>query len=467
MYPPFDRAFHHYAVGCGEDGALTLSLSAADADTRVDVNGVEYANGDAVVELTGGGDSDVVIKLSDDDRGATYTVHCLPDDFPTITVRKSEGASDILLAASVGAYIAILDTNGVPRLHRKADGNRRFQYHPNGRWPFSYFVRFGDIPNFTDLALSTKEAVMLGWDFEVKDVVQVVPPLTHTDAHDFSIKPNGNYVLLSYEPARRDLSAFRDPDGRSYSVMEGVEDSVISEITPEREQVFLWNSWDHMALEDCTQHRFPEGYAHVNSARIVDGDIIASFRGCSQVLRIDGTSGDVVWRLGKSNRSEADWIASGSSAPLKIVGNPYGEFCGQHAARLRPNGNLVLFDNGAYCLVDPATGMTTRESGVFSRVVEYALNLETGEATFVRHHSPRGAFDRFSLVSGLVELLDNGNWLISWGGHGRDGNPDVNPDDTITEVDPLTGEELLSIVITDGDAVLRTWAYPMPLDALK
>ena len=471
MYPSFDPGVHHYAVGCGEQGALTLSLSTADADTRVDVNEVEYTNSDAVVELTGlTADGDVVIELGDGERSATYTVHCLPDDFPTITTRKTEEASDFLILGNAGRdYIAIFDTNGVPRFHRGAERSTNFKYHPDGRYPYSFFLRLDRIPNFSDRNLMTKEAVVLGEDFSVRDVVQTVPPLTHTDHHDFIIKPNGNYVLLSYEPSRRDLSAVLDADGNPYSVSEGTEDSVIQEITPQGEQVFLWNSWDHLAVvEDCTQHYFPDDYAHANSLQAVDGDIIASFRGCSQVLRIDGVSGEIIWMLGKSNRSDADWIASGAPAPLKIVGDPHGEFCGQHSARLLPNGNLILFDNGDHCLEDPATGMTERANGTFSRVVEYSLDLETGQATFQRHHSLHGTFDRLAQRLGHVELMDNGNWLISWGDSPADPAPALHPDESITEVDPETGRELFSLVIADDDGnILTTRAFPLPPDALE
>lgn len=471
MYPPFDPGTQHYAVGCGEDGALTLALSTTDSNTRLEVDGIEYPNRDAVVELTElAGDSDIVVALSDEERSATYTVHCLPDDFPTITVRKTEDAPDILILGNAGRdYVAIFDANGVPRFHRGAERSTNFRYHPDGRYPYSYFLRLERIPNFSDRNLQNKEAVVLGGDFSVKAAVQVVSPLTHTDHHDFIIKPNGNYVLLSYEPARRDLSAVRDADGNPYSVTEGTEDSVIQEITPEGEQVFLWNSWDHLAvLEDCTQHFFPHGYAHVNSLQIVDGDVIASFRGCSQVLRIDGVSGEVVWMLGKSNRSDADWIASGAPAPLEIVGDPHGEFCGQHSARLLPNGNLILFDNGDHCLEDPVTGMTERANGAFSRVVEYSLDLETGQATFQRHHSLHGTFDRLAQRLGHVELMDNGNWLISWGDSPADPAPALHPDESITEVNPETGEELFSLVMTDDDGnVLTTRAYPLPPDALE
>ena len=473
MYPPFDPHTHHYAVGCG-GGALTLTLSAADPETRVTVNGVRHTRQNARIVLRElHGDSDVVVKLESDGGGsAVYTVHCLPDDFPTITARESPDASDMLILASPNHdYIAILDTNGVPRFHYGTSApSRHFKYHLDGLYPYSYFRRAESIPTFRGVELASFEVVVLDWDLRAVDVVRVVPPLTHTTVHDFIIKPNGNYVLLAYEPAQRDFSSLRDPDGNDYGTTEGTEDSVIQEITPEREQVFLWNSWDHLAVtKDCTQHRFPRDYAHVNSLEIVDGDIIASFRGCSQVLRIDGTSGDVVWLLGKSNRGDAEWIASGSPAPLGIVGDPHGEFCGQHAARIGPDGNLILFDNGVYCLVDPETGASTRASGVFSRVVEYALDPETGSATFVRHHSLHGAFNRLGYSQGHVVLLENGNWLVGWGRTLLDDDPEIGlpPDESITEVNPRTGEELLSIVIADGARVLATRPWPLPPDALE
>ncbi len=465
MYPPFDPGTHHYAVGCG-GGALTLSL-AADEGTRMAVNGVRLPDtgpGMARSEVTGlSGDSDVVISLDNDAGGsAAYTVHCLPDDFPTITARKSADASNILIAMTASAgpgwrYSVILDTNGVPRFHRGRVNLRGFRYHHNGLYPYSEALDIFEMIDgnrITDLNF-----VVYDWDMTAVDIVSTVAPLTSTDSHDLLIRPNGNYILMAYEPGRHDFSSFLNPEGTPYGEFEETRDSVIQEITPEREQVFLWNSWDHMALEDCTQHRFPDGYAHINSLEVVDGDIIASFRGCSQVLRIDGTTGEIVWLLGKSNRDDADWLASDAPAPLNIVDDPYGEFCGQHSARLRPNGNLVLFDNGAHCQVDPATGTTTRESGVFSRVVEYSLDPENGRATFLRHHSLHGTFDRYARALAHVELLDNGNWLVSWG-----------LDVSITELDPLTGRVLLEISITgdeNGVRVLPSRAYPVPPDALE
>ena len=158
-----------------------------------------------------------------------------------------------------------------------------------------------------------------------------------------------------------------------------------------------------MVIEDCTQHRFPDDYAHVNSVQAFDGDIVASFRGCSKVLRIDGESGDVIWRLGKSNRSAEDCGRGPQAAPNAPLthcrATRYGEFCGQHSARMIGNGNLLLFDNGVVCIVD-AEGNRTRPGEDFSRVVEYAIDPDHGEAIFQRHYSYHGEFNKLARTQG-------------------------------------------------------------------
>ena len=396
MYPAFDPEILHYAVGCQD--TLTLTLSTRETDTRLAVNGIQRANRDVAVELTGlAGGSDIPITLTGSEGASTtYVLHCLADEFPAIITEKKPGAWDGLITigvpvfspASPASYLAMIDNNGVPRIHWWIFARVRiFRTHRDGRYPYSYGKQ-----------VLTRNVIVLDENLESVDTVTTVPPLQTIDLHDFVIKSNGNYLLLAYEPARRDMSQFTNSDGNPYGTTELTRDSVIQEVTPDKEEAFNWNSWDHMAVEDCTQHRFPDDYAHVNSVQAFDDDIVASFRGCSKVLRIDGDSGDVIWRLGKSNRSDADWTASGAQPPLRIVGDPYGEFCGQHSARMIGNGNLLLFDNGVACLVDPE-GNRTRPGEDFSRVVEYAIDPDHGEAVFQRHYSYHGEFNKLAPTS--------------------------------------------------------------------
>ena len=454
MYPAFDPEILHYAVGCQD--TLTLTLSTGETDTRLAVNGIQRANQNVAVELTGlAGGSDIPITLTGSEGASTtYVLHCLADDFPAIITEKKPGAWDGLITigvrAPVGSYLAIIDNNGVPRIHWRIEERVRiFRTHRDGRYPYSYGQAY------------SRNVIVLDENMEPVDKVTTVRPLHDTDLHDFVIKSNGNYLLLAYESARRDLSQFINSDnGEPYSTTELTRDSVIQEVTPDKEEAFNWNSWDHMAVEDCTQHRFPDDYAHVNSVQAFDDDIVASFRGCSKVLRIDGVSGDVIWRLGKSNRSDADWTASGTQPPLRIVGDPYGEFCGQHSARMIDNGNLLLFDNGVACLVDPE-GNRTRPGEDFSRIVEYAIDPDHGEAIFQRHYSYHGEFNKLAQSQGHIEPLETGNWLISWGS--------MPVSEKVTEYSPLTGEEVLIIKLHelgDSDSGLRTTAYPVSPVAL-
>ena len=461
MNPAFEGETLHYAIGCNDSDTMQVTLRAPSGALVAIAGRVPSENSTGemttMVEVTQ--TSDVPISVTDSNGAHTvYHVHCLADDFPAIITEKKPGAWDGLitigvrapLQAPVGSYLAIIDNNGVPRIHWRIDERVRiFRTHPDGRYPYSYGQAH------------SRNVIVLDENLEPVDKVTTVRPLHDTDLHDFVIKSNGNYLLMAYEPARRDMSQFIDSTtGNPYSTTELTRDSVIQEVTPDKEEAFNWNSWDYMAIEDCTQHRFPDDYAHVNSLQAVNDDIVASFRGCSKVLRIDGDSGDVIWRLGKSNRSDEEWTASGTQPPLRIVGDPYGEFCGQHSARMIDNGNLLLFDNGVACLVD-SEGNRIRPGEDFTRVVEYAIDADHGEAIFQRHYSYHGEFNKLAQSQGHIEPLETGNWLISWGS--------MPVSEKVTELNPLTGEEVLIIKLHelgDSDSGLRTTAYPVSPVAL-
>ncbi len=475
MYPAFDADTFHYAVGCETGdaqttGKLTVALSAADAATRVSVGGVQVANQNGVAQLSGlDGYSDVKIVLSNASGvSATYTVHCLPKVFPDFETTKQAGAWDGLITMKRGidspsmAYIAIIDNNGVPRFHQKVGTNARsmshFRTHKNGKYPYSYALQHGVIktPPGGDVYPDLRNYEQVILDDNLTEVERVrTAGLVHTDNHDFVIRENGNYIFLSYEPIVRDLTGYIKRTGDPWGSTAKVKDSIIQETTPAGVKVHEVNSWDVFALDDCKQGS--NGYidvewAHVNSLEAVGDDYIASYRRCNQVLRINAQTGNVVWRLGLSTKDDAYWIAKDGKAPLKIVGDPYGEFCGQHSARMIANGHILIFDNGGPKCNGP------RRANRFSRVVEYALDLEQGTATFVRHHSLRGELDEYAPYQGVIELMDNGNWLISWGGV---------MDTAVTEVIPgprwseTQGQELLTIKSLYNGGNAQTRSYPL------
>ena len=456
LMPAFSPQVLHYAVGCGRDGD-TMTVTPAAAGVRLAVDGVQVTGGTAT-PVTVGPESDVHITLTDaGGASTTYVVHCLIEPLWVVEATKSPDATgvleDLIVLRLDFQTVAMLDNNGVPRFHRRL-GHEVWAYFRVERGPgaglqpgqdpeyrYSYFKEIED----------DVEYVVLDQYLEQVDTARTVAPLETMDPHDFRILEDGNYLLMAYEPAERDFSglSFDHPDLEG-DQPQATRDSAVQIVTPEGEAVFTWDSWGKMPLEDCAQHRFPDDYAHLNSLQMADGLIVGSFRGCSRVLAIDPDHPEehkVAWRVGRTNLTTAEWEARNvGPAPMIVVGDPAGEFCGQHAVQVLPNGNLLMFDNGVACLINPWTGEEEgRAGGVYSRAAEYALDPDNGEAVFVRDHSLHNTRSYLGAVHGQVEPLDNGDWLVSWGRAPRQAPPEDMPDESVTQVDPDTGEEKFSL----------------------
>lgn len=235
---------------------------------------------------------------------------------------------------------------------------------------------------------------------------------------------------------------------------EPLRDGAIQVQRPDGTVLLNWSSWDHMAIEDCVSTRISSDYVHANSLGLVDGDIIAGFRACSKILRIDGDTGDVVWRAGPSILTREQWEAGETlqagrgPAPLDFINDPRGGFSGQHGGHMTKEGTLLVYDNATTCRQPPgvpadAKGVTGCQGGR-TRAVEYALDTANGEIVFLRDvvmpetDPPRTDGG----PGGHAEPMDNGDWLVSWSYTTRDGAPMPG---TAVQVDASTGAEKFSM----------------------
>ena len=473
FYPAFDPDTLHYAARCTE--SITLTLTTENAGTRLSVNGVQRPNGAAFTVDGLSRESDIRITLTGAmGASTTYTVHCIDrEQFPKLTTVKAEGAAEDLMMFRAkwrppaewwrGALI-MMDNNGVPRLRKHIDDNvlEYFRVYPDETHPRA---RYAFTKQGTSFDRDGVELVELDKYFNtVEDDVHILSPFNNTDGHDQMILPNGDYVLMAYSRHQRDLrfvqTAFpdlTDSEGGPLGTNEGVRDGVIQVRKADGTVKFNWSSWDHMAIEDCIRgNKFDVGgqYAHINSLGLIDGDIIAGFRKCSKILRIDLDTGDVVWRAGPSILSREQWEAGETlqsnrgPAPLEFVNDPRGGFSGQHGGRMTVEENLLVYDNATFCELPPgipsdAKGLT--QCHTRTRAVEYAIDLPNKELVFQREFRMLGPSQ--GGPAGHADPLNNGDWVISWSYTTRPGPRSGPMPNTAMHVDAQTGAEKLSMTL--------------------
>ncbi len=383
LTPEFDPTRDRYSVIALEAETPNVTATVRDG-LVVAVNGrVAQSGGTVNVNRSGEGPAISIVVRNALGASHTYTVQILPPDFPELEVTVSEeGAStdpiylSLHRVSDTAGFLAKVDNYGVPYFYRRIDAEI-FDFKKHVRGEVSYAER----------RESDAEHVIL--DEHLNPVLRLqTVGLLDTDIHDFHVLESGNYAMLAYERATRDLSAFGG------STSEQVVDGIFQEVTPSGDVVFQWSTKDHLDMSERLVEEFLD-YAHVNSVWPTrDGHWLVSSRSYSQVLKIDGQSGEVIWRLG------------GIASDFSFVDDPREGICGQHTASETPDGTILVFDNGWHCV----PGGPPRHH--VARAAEYALDLDARTATLVfSHENP----DLNAGAQGSAQRLPSGNTFIGWG----------------------------------------------------
>jgi len=160
----------------------------------------------------------------------------------------------------------------------------------------------------------------------------------------------------------------------------------LAEVTPAGHTVWVWRTWEHLdpVADGIAEVQAPRTlWAQGNSVEeLPDGDILASYRPTSTVIRISRKTGKIVWKLG----------------PPTVAG--------QHAPTLLENGNILIFDNGPHRLDD---------SVPYSRAIE----VDPATNAIVWKYQDKPAWNFFSPRMGCAQRLPNGNTLITESSFGR------------------------------------------------
>ena len=200
--------------------------------------------------------------------------------------------------------------------------------------------------------------------------------------HDYERLPNGNTLLLMWDPVPEDLVA-QVQGGFDVEFAPGMLGDVVREVTPDGATVWEWRSWEHLdPSEDviCPLEARRE-WTHGNCLNVTpDGDLLVSYRLTSTVGIVDRATGDFKWKWGP------------------------GEIYHQHHPTWLDNGRVLIFDNGGH-----------RRGASFSRIVE--VDPATNEIHWEYQGMPAISFYSYNISS--AERQPNGNTLICEGAPGR------------------------------------------------
>lgn len=212
----------------------------------------------------------------------------------------------------------------------------------------------------------------------------------HADLHDFRIAPHDVAYITAFNPIHCDLSSVKGArDGT-------ITDTAIQEIDMKTGLVrWEWHALDHVGASE-SEVETPTGptpwdYFHINSIDPEpNGDLFISARSTWAGYQLDGSSGQILWRLG------------GNRSSFKM--GPGTRTAWQHDGRVLANGDITFFDDGANPPIHSQ-----------SRALRIELNLKTHEARLASvytHHDP----PLLAASQGNMQTLPDGNTLVGYGG---------------------------------------------------
>lgn len=215
--------------------------------------------------------------------------------------------------------------------------------------------------------------------------------------HDFSLLPNGNIAVVSWEKLPAAI-ARNVKGGIPGTELKGdIWSDAILELDPGNNVVWTWHAHEHMNPNlDIIDPALPRtGWTYINGIRFlpknpIDNEegYLLSMRSINTVMIVRKRDGEIIWR-----------------SPRNLTNT-------QHDPNLLPNGNILVFDNGFTRLPNPVPLYG-------SRVIE--IEPKTGAIAWSFDGGP-GVMDKLAFYGPLVggsQPLPNGNVLITDGPKGH------------------------------------------------
>lgn len=371
LYPEFDPSVHRYVSRCGHDVAPIRDRHVRPGED------FRFTTGD----------------------GSSYSVRCLPADFPAWRFEPLGEIEPGLFVVSFRAsrdsrpWVIVFDHEGTPR------------------WWYSSATRalWGQV--LSDGTISWARSFGDGYGLDPRMAHEVRTPagkllrLVRTrgsiiDGHEFREVAEGRVLVDSYHPETADLRRYGGPRRAA------IVSAEVQELDLDGGVRWRWNSRGKIALGETgrwwrsvlsnprrrLQGREAFDPVHINAIEPRGpGEVVISTRHTDAIYGIDRSSGEIAWKLGGSRTGKS----------LRVLGDPAQKlFGGQHDARIAADGSLSVYDNG-------------KDRPRRPRVAFYRLDPQNGTARYEGQLNDPAVKE--SHCCGSARELAGGGWLVSWG----------------------------------------------------
>jgi hypothetical protein len=207
------------------------------------------------------------------------------------------------------------------------------------------------------------------------------------DLHEFTITPSGAGLATAYHETTTDLTAVKGAkQGRIINCYAQVLDLATGKAS------FDWNALEHVAVQESYKPVPGLGkdlydYIHVNSLQMLsDGSILISARNTWTIYKVNGNTGEIIWRMG------------GKQSDFSI--EAAARFAWQHHATMLSDTEMTVFDN--------STTEQAPSRGLLLSVDESAMTVSLTQ----EFKAPTGFY---AGTLGSVQMMPNGNVFVGWG----------------------------------------------------
>jgi Arylsulfotransferase (ASST) len=207
------------------------------------------------------------------------------------------------------------------------------------------------------------------------------------DLHEFAITSSGAGLCTAYQETTTDLTAVK---GAKHGRIATCHAQVIDLATGAA--MFDWNALDHVAVQESYEVVPGSGkdlydFFHMNSLQMLsDGSLLVSARNTWTVYRVNGSTGEIIWRMG------------GKKSDFQI--EPAARWAWQHHATMWNETQLTVFDN--------SSTKQPPSRGLLLSVDESAMTVSLSQ----EFKSPTGFY---AGTLGSVQLMPDGNVFVGWG----------------------------------------------------